>query len=152
MMIPVVYSFIHILYFLRPKQILHSLDHLYNLQSKRLVMMLASLHTQTGLCRLTIQVLNTRVWFLDIWYTSLTSIHNNLKHGLVTVTESFSSLDLDYIISFVKVQIRSDVTGHAIPDTLHLSYATTSKNQFEIVTVSLSHILSMQKIALHNLC
>ena len=39
---------------------------------------------------LTIQVLNIRVWFLNIWYTSLTSIHSNLEHGLAILTESFS--------------------------------------------------------------
>ena len=31
----------------------------------------------TGLHCLTIQVLNTRVYFRDIWYTHLTSVHYN---------------------------------------------------------------------------
>ena len=66
-----------------------------------------SLHTQTGLCHLIIQGLNIRVYFIDIWYTSLTSVHYNLEHGLVIVTESFNLLNLDYTTSFVKVQIRS---------------------------------------------
>ena len=35
---------------------------------------------------------NTRVWFLNIWYTSLTSAHSNLEHGLAILTESFSPL------------------------------------------------------------
>ena len=97
------------------KYVLHSLDSLYNLQSKRLVTISVSLHTQTGLCHLTIQALHPRVWFLDIWYTSLTSVHYNLEYGLAIVTESFSPLDLDYTTSLVKVQIRSDRTSHAIP-------------------------------------
>ena len=113
------------LYFLRSKHILHSIDSLAKLkiQSKRLVMMSASLHTQTGLHYLTIQVLSTRVYFLDICCTSLTSVHYNLEHGLVTVTESFSLLNLDYTTSFVKVWTRSDVTSHAIPDTVYLPCA-----------------------------
>ena len=72
-------------------------------------MMSASLHTQTRLPNLTIQVLNTRVHSIDIWYTSLTSVHNNLEHGLVNVTESFSPLNLRYTTSFVKVRIRSSL-------------------------------------------
>ena len=39
----------------------------------------------------------------DFIYTSLTSVHYNLKHGPVTVTESFSPLNLDYITSIIKV-------------------------------------------------
>ena len=35
---------------------------------------------------------NTRVWFLNIWYTSLISVHSILEHGLAILTESFSSL------------------------------------------------------------
>ena len=58
----------------------------------RLVMMSVSLCIQTGLHCLIIQVLNTRVWFLNIWYTSLTSAHSNLDHELVILTESFSPL------------------------------------------------------------
>ena len=54
--------------------------------------MSASLCTQTGLHCLIIQVLNTRVWFLNIQYTSLTSVHSNLEHGLAILTESFSPL------------------------------------------------------------
>ena len=54
--------------------------------------MSVSLHTQTGLHYLIIQVLHTRVWFLNIQYTSLTSVHSTLEHGLVILTESFSPL------------------------------------------------------------
>ena len=58
----------------------------------RLVMMSVNLCTQTGLHCLIIQVLHTRVWFLNIWYTSLTSIHSNLEHGLAILTERFTPL------------------------------------------------------------
>ena len=58
----------------------------------RLVKMSASLHTQTVLHCLIIQVLNTRVWFINIRYISLTSVHSNLEHGLAILTESFSPL------------------------------------------------------------
>ena len=40
----------------------------------------------------TIQVLNIRVCFLNIWDTSLTSVHSNLEHGLAILTESFRPL------------------------------------------------------------
>ena len=123
------------------KHVLHFFDSLSKLQiqSKRLVTMSASLHTQTGLQCLTIQVLNTKVCFIDILCTSLTSVYYNLEHMLAIVT------DLDYTTSLVKVWIRSDATSHTFPDTVHLSCATTSKNQFELVTASLSHVISMQK-------
>ena len=100
----------NLILFTDSKHELHSIDSLSNLQiqSKRPVKTSLSLHTQTGLHCLAIQVLNTRVWFLDLWYTSLTSVHNNLEHGLKIVTESFSPLDLD-CTSLVKVQIRSDM-------------------------------------------
>ena len=29
-----------------------------------------------------VQVLNTRVCFLNVWYISVTSVHSNLKHGV----------------------------------------------------------------------
>ena len=70
---------------------------------QRLVMMSASLCTQSGLHCLTIQVLNIRVCFIDIWYTSLTSIQYNLEHVLAIITESFSPLNLDHTTSFVKI-------------------------------------------------
>ena len=45
----------------------YSLDSsMHKLQCKRLVMFSVSLHTQIGLYNLTIQVLNTRVYFIDI--------------------------------------------------------------------------------------
>ena len=40
----------------------------------------------------TIQVINTRVCFLNVWYTSLICVHSNLEHGLVTLTGIFSPL------------------------------------------------------------
>ena len=70
----------------------------------------ASLCTQTLSPCLTIQILNTRVYFIDSWYTSLTSVHYNLEHGLAIVTDSFSLLNLDYTTSFVKVWTRSDIS------------------------------------------
>ena len=66
---------------------------------------------------LIIQVPNTRVCFKDIWYISLTSVHYNLEHELVT--ESFSPLNLDHTTSFLKVWTRSEVTSHAIPNTVY---------------------------------
>ena len=81
--------------------------------------MSASLHTQTWLHNLTIQVLNIIVWYLDIWYTSLTFVHYNLEYGLAIVTESFSSLNLYHTTSFVKVWIRSDIPSYAIPDAVY---------------------------------
>ena len=65
--------------------------------------MLASLCTQTGLHNHTIQVLNIRVYFIDIWDTSQTSLHYDLEFGLAIVTESFSPINLDHPTSFVKV-------------------------------------------------
>ena len=106
---------------------LHSYIHLFTidssvhkLQSQRLVTMSASLRTQTGLPNLTIQVLSTRVCFINIWCTSLNSVHYNLEHGLAIINESVSPLNLNYTASVVKVQIRSDITSHAIPDTVYL--------------------------------
>ena len=75
---------------------LHSIDSLSKLHSKRPVTISASLHTQTGLHCSTIQVLNTRD-------TSLTLVHYNLEHGLAIITESFSPLNLNHTTSFVKV-------------------------------------------------
>ena len=91
--------------------------------------MSVSLHTQVGLHCLTIQVLNTRVSFIDIWYTSLTSVCYNLEHGLAIITESFSPLNLDYTTSFVKVQTRSHVVSHTIPD---IFYLPCTLNWFEL--------------------
>ena len=44
----------------------------------------------------------------------------NLEYGLAIVRESFSPLILDYTTSFVKVQMRSDVTSHTILDTVYM--------------------------------
>ena len=100
---------------------------LVQITEQRVVMMSASLCTQTGLHNLTIQVLNIRVWFLDIWYTSLTSVHYNLEHRLAIVTESFSLFNLYHATS---VQIRSDTPNQAIPDTIYLPCAL---NWFELI-------------------
>ena len=89
-------------------------------QKQRLLTMSVSLHTQTGSPSLTIQIINTRVCFISIWCASLTSVHYNLEHGLVTVVESISPLNLDDITSFFKDWTRSDTTSHTIPDTIHL--------------------------------
>ena len=92
------------------------------IQSKRLVMMSASLCTQTGLCCLTSHILNIRVcFFIDFWYTSLTSVQHNLECGLAIVTENFSQLNLDYTTSLFKFETRSDTTSHTIPDIVYLS-------------------------------
>ena len=98
------------------KHVLHFLYSLAKLQG-RLVTMSGSLCTQTRLHNLTIQVLNTRVWFLDIWFISSISIHCNLEHGLAIITESFSLLNLSYITSFVNVWMRSHVIS---PDAAYL--------------------------------
>ena len=54
-------------------------------------------------------------------HSNLITVHYNLEYGLAIVTESFSPLDLNYTTSFVEVQTRSDVTSHAIPDTVYLA-------------------------------
>ena len=99
------------------KHELHSIDSSYKLQiqSKRLVTILVSYHTKTGLCCLTIQVLNIRACFIDIWSTFLIYVYNNLEHELAIIAESFSPLNLNYTTSFVKDQTRSDATSHDIP-------------------------------------
>ena len=91
---------------------LHSIDSLYKLQSKRLVTTSVSLQTQTELLYLTSQILNTRVWFLDIWYSPFTSIQQNLEHGLATITKSFSPLNLNYTTPLSKSEL--EVTWQAI--------------------------------------
>ena len=85
---------------------------------QRLVKMLESLCTQTGLHCLTSQILNTRVWFLDIWYTPFTSVQYNLDHGLAIIT-----LSLNYTTPLVKIWIRSDMPSSTIPDTVYLPCA-----------------------------
>ena len=84
---------------------LQVLDSLYEITEQRLVTFRStvSLHSQTGLHCLTIQVLNTRVCFIDIKYTSLASVHNNLEYGLVPIMESISPLNLNYTTFLVKV-------------------------------------------------
>ena len=64
---------------------------------------------------------------------------------MAIITDSFSPLNLNYATAFVKVQIRSDIASQAIPDTVHLSCATTGKNHFELVKSSLNHVFSMWK-------
>ena len=57
---------------------------------------------------------NTRVWFLNIWYTSLTSVHSNLEH-IGNTNRALVHSDLSYTTSLVEVQSRSDTISHAIP-------------------------------------
>ena len=54
------------------------------------------------------------------------SLLYTLEHGYAIVTESFSLLNLNYITSFVRVQIRSGMTSHTIPDTVDLPCALNS--------------------------
>ena len=72
-----------------PQYLLHFRWPYVQFMNTRLVTMSVSLCTQTGLHCLIIQVLHTRVWFLN---ASLTSVHSNLEHGLAILTESFSPL------------------------------------------------------------
>ena len=89
---------------------------------QRLVTMSESLYIQTGLLNLTTQIPDTRVWFLDLWYTSFAYVHYALEHGLASITDSFNPLNMNYTTSLVKVWIRSDMTSHTIPDTVYLLY------------------------------
>ena len=122
---------------LDPKRYYILLTPCTNYRAKRLVMMSVSLCTQTGLHYLTIPVQKTRVCFIDIWYTSLTSVHYNLMYGLAIVTESFSPLDLDYTTSLVKVQIRSYMTSNTILDSVYLPYTL---NWLKLVSASLHQL------------
>ena len=70
----------------------------------RLVMMSVSLRTQTGLHCLITQVLNTRVWFQNIRYTS---VHSNLEHGLAILQRALVHSNLNYTTSLVEIQSRS---------------------------------------------
>ena len=63
------------------------------ISSQRLVSMSVSLHTQTVLCCLIIQVLNIKSLLPKCLTQSLfTSVVNNLECGLAILTESFSLL------------------------------------------------------------
>ena len=62
---------------------------------------------KAGLHYLIIQVLHTRVWFLNIRYTSLTSVHSNLEHGLAILQRALVHSNLNYTTSLVEVQSRS---------------------------------------------
>ena len=142
-------AFVHIQFFNSNLILFNDSEYMYHvsidslsklqLQSKRLVTMSASLCTQTGLHCLIIQVLNTRVYFIDIWCASLTSVHYNLEHGLATLTESFSPLNLNYTTSLVKVQTRSDMTSHGIPWSCT---PVTNQEQFWSQPVLISPIVS----------
>ena len=102
----------------------------------RLVMMSVSLHTQTRFHCLIIQVLNTRVWFLNIWYTSLTSVHSNLEHGLAILTESFSPLrSVLHKLSYWSPKQK----WHGKPCySYFVMHTTTRSNQLELVSTSLN--------------
>ena len=86
----------NLILFTDSKHELHSIDSLSKLQiqSERLVMMSVSLNTQTGLFHLTILLHRYVVHFSDF-------VYYNLEHGLATVTERFSPLNLDYTAFFV---------------------------------------------------
>ena len=62
---------------------------LVQMTEQRLFTLSASLCTQTGLHCFTIQVLSTRVCFIDISYTPFTSVHRNLEHGLSIINREF---------------------------------------------------------------
>ena len=81
----------------------------------RPVTMSVSLHTKTGLCHLTFQVLNIRVSFLKILYTSFTSVHSNLVHGLAILQRALVHSNLNYTTSLVEVQSRSDAAKPRYP-------------------------------------
>ena len=103
-------------------KVLHwiTLEQLTNSES-RLVTMPASLHTQTRQPNLSVQVLNTRVNFLNV---SLTSVHSNSEHGLAILTESFSPLrSVLHNLSCWSPKQKC-MTSHAIPI---LSCATATK-------------------------
>ena len=64
--------------------------------------------------------MNASYTSLLYFYTSLTFVHYNLEHGLAIVTQSFVSTRSELHNFPVKVQIRSDMTIHTIPDTVYL--------------------------------
>ena len=59
------------------------------IHTQRLVTTSAKLRTQTGLRRLILQVLNIKSLLPN---GSVSSVHKNLEHGLVTLRERFSPL------------------------------------------------------------
>ena len=114
----------------------------------RLVMMSVSLHTQTVLHCLIIQVLYTRVWFLNVQHTSLISVHTNLEHGLAILTESFSPLKL------VLHNLSCWSPKQKWRDKPHYSYfvihATTRLIWFELVPTSLNSVVKCTKCLVEN--
>ena len=85
--------------------------------SQRLVTTSASLRTQTGLHSLILQVLNTGVCFLNV---SLSSVCNNLEHGLATSTESPSPLKSELHNPPCRSPKQKCVLSHTIPPyTMH---------------------------------
>ena len=102
--------------------------------------MSVSLCTQTRWPNLTIQVLNTRVCFLDIWYNSCTSVHSNLEHGLAILTESFSPLrSVLHNLSCwsPKQKWRGQATLSLILSTWHAYWA--SSHWFNLVPTNLNY-------------
>ena len=104
-----VYTLIHLHLFTRQSKYWQQFQQVYTLK----------LHYQFLLVKSWIQ----ETCFFDIWCIFLTSVQYNLEHGLANVIESFSLLNLNYITSSVKVQIRSDMTSHAISDTVYVPCA-----------------------------
>ena len=99
--------------------------------------MSVSLHTQTGLHCLIIQVINIRVWFLNIWNTSLTSVHSNLEHGLAILTESFSPLKI-CITQPMLLKSKSEVMQQAMLFlfVMHTKLDQTGLSWFELATAN----------------
>ena len=99
--------------------------------------MSVSLHTQTGLHNLTSQILNTRVHFIDIWYTSLTSVHYNLEHGLATVTVLVHwTCTTQSPLSKSKLEVMKQATLFLILSICHAHW--TGPNWFELATANQS--------------
>ena len=105
------------------------------------------------------------IWFLNIRYTSLTSVYSNLEHGLPILTESFSllrsvlhnlscwspnqkstSIDTQYNFEQYICIVRALILkwGDKPRYNIHLSCTTTGKNWFELVTASLNHVLPIR--------
>ena len=96
--------------------------------------MSASLRTQTGLHCLILQVLNIKSLFLTAWYNPFTSVHNNLEHGLVTLTESFSPLKSELHNLPCWSPKQKCVLSYPIP--FYTMYTTTRLNRFSPASAS----------------
>ena len=105
--------------------------------SQRLVTMSANLRTQTGLCCLILQVLNIKSLFPNCLNTILfTSVCNNLEHGLVTLTESFSPLESELHNLPCWSPKQKCALSYAIP--FYTMYTTTRSSWFDLVPTYLN--------------